>query len=117
MSPTPETEDRQNTFYANASNVVSGTDSVPRGEDNGAKRQYTNRREDEEVECGAEAGGEHDADADDEGEESPQRSTEDSENASEAGDFHDEDAKSSSWCSSVTSWCREHRGGSESEEF
>lgn len=87
LSPTPETEDRQNTLYANASNVVSGTDAVPRGEENGANRQYRNRRgEDEEVECGAEAGGEHDADADDEGEESPQRSTEDSENASEAGE-------------------------------
>ncbi|XP_068642202.1 paired amphipathic helix protein Sin3-like 4 isoform X2 [Aristolochia californica] len=36
--------------------------------------------------CGQEVGGENDADADDEGEESAQRSTEDSENASEAGE-------------------------------
>ena len=31
LSPTPETEDRQNTLFAHASNVVSGTDTVPRG--------------------------------------------------------------------------------------
>ena len=49
---------------------MSGTDVVPRGEDNGANMQYRNRHEDEEVECGAEAGGEHDVDEDDEGEES-----------------------------------------------
>ena len=103
MSPTPKTEDRQNTFYANASNVVSGTDSVPREEDNGANRKYRNRREDEEVDCGVEVEGEHDDDADDEGEESPQRSTKDSVNASKARDFHDDDAQSSSWCPSTTS--------------
>lgn len=84
LSPTPETEDR---LYGNAGNVVSGIDAVPKVEENTANRQYRNRRiEDEEVECVAEAGGEHDADADDEGEESAQRSTEDSENASEAGE-------------------------------
>ena len=104
-------------MYANASNVVSGTDVVPRGEDNGANMQYRNRCEDEEVECCVEEGGEHDADANDEGEESPQRSIEDSENAYEVGDFHDDDAKSSSWCPSVTSWCIGHNGGSESEEL
>ena len=31
LSPMPETEDRQNTLFAHASNVVSGTDTVPRG--------------------------------------------------------------------------------------
>ena len=89
-------------MYANVSNVVFGTDFVPRWEDNGANRNYMNRREDEEVEWGVEVGEEHDADEDEEGEESPQRSTEDSGNASEAGDFHDDDAKSSSWCPSTT---------------
>lgn len=79
--------------------------------------QYRNRHEDEEVECGNEAGGQHDFDADDEGEESPQRSIEGSENASEVGDFHDDDAKSSSWCPFMTAWCRGYRGGNESEEI
>eukprot|EP01018_Ginkgo_biloba_P002349 Gb_35988 [translate_table: standard] len=87
LSPTPETEDRQNALYSNAGNLISGMDAMPKGKDTAANRQYRIRRgEDEEVECGGEAGGEHDADADDEGEESPQRSTEDSENASEAGE-------------------------------
>ena len=50
LSPMPETEDWQNTLFAHASNVVSGTDTMPRGEENGANRQYRNRRgEDEEV--------------------------------------------------------------------
>ena len=96
---------------------MSSTNVVPRGEDNGANMQYRNRREDEEVECGAEAGGEHDVDADDEGEESPQRSTKDSDNSSEVGYFHDDDAKYSSWCPFMTSLCRGHRGRSESEEL
>lgn len=39
----------------------------------------------EEEACGVEAGGENEADADDEGDESPQRSSEESENASENG--------------------------------
>ncbi|ERN01712.1 hypothetical protein AMTRI_Chr10g229680 [Amborella trichopoda] len=54
-----------------------------------ASRQYHHQvrhGEEEEICCGEEAGGEHDADADDEGDESAQRSSEDSENVSEGGE-------------------------------
>ncbi|KAF8390325.1 hypothetical protein HHK36_024850 [Tetracentron sinense] len=59
----------------------SGMEAVPT--DNAASRQYPTRHG--EVHCG-DAGGENDADADDDGEESTLKLTEDSENASEAGE-------------------------------
>ena len=74
-------------MYANASNVVSSTDVVPRGEDNGANRQYRNRCEDEEVECGAEAEENMMLMQMMRGKRVLKRLTEDSEDASKVGDF------------------------------
>ncbi|KAJ6838532.1 paired amphipathic helix protein Sin3-like 4 [Iris pallida] len=62
---------------------IAAIDAVPEVKDGSAGRKYQVRPA-EEV-CG-EVGGENEVDADDEGEESAQRSTEDSENASEAGE-------------------------------
>lgn len=62
----------------------SGLEAVHKAKDGAVSRQYQTRHG-EEVCCG-EAGGENEADADDEGEESAHRSSEDTENASENGD-------------------------------
>ncbi|XP_022151191.1 paired amphipathic helix protein Sin3-like 4 isoform X1 [Momordica charantia] len=71
---------------------------VPKAKDGVTGRQYPNARGDEEL-CCREAGGENDADADDEGEESAQRSSEDSENASENGDVSASDSGDGEDCS------------------
>ncbi|KAL5221863.1 hypothetical protein ABZP36_026576 [Zizania latifolia] len=60
-------------------------DGVPKAKEGSTSRPFQGRPGEVEPSC-AEAAGENDADADDEGEESAQRSTEDSENASEAGE-------------------------------
>uniref|UniRef100_A0A0D9UVW5 Histone deacetylase interacting domain-containing protein n=1 Tax=Leersia perrieri TaxID=77586 RepID=A0A0D9UVW5_9ORYZ len=60
-------------------------DGIPKAKDVSSNRPFQGRPGEAEPSC-AEAAGENDADADDEGEESAQRSTEDSENASEAGE-------------------------------
>lgn len=62
----------------------SGLEAVHKAKDGSVSGQYQTRHG-EEVCCG-EAGGENEADADDEGEESAHRSSEDTENASENGD-------------------------------
>ncbi|RRT63149.1 hypothetical protein B296_00042897 [Ensete ventricosum] len=58
---------------------------TPKGKDSSSSRQYQVRPGEVEASCG-EVAGENEADADDEGEESAQRSTEVSGNASEAGE-------------------------------
>ncbi|ONM30585.1 Paired amphipathic helix protein Sin3-like 3 [Zea mays] len=60
-------------------------DGTSKGKEDSTSRPF-HGRPGEVVPSSAEAAGENDADADDEGEESAQRSTEDSENASEAGE-------------------------------
>ncbi|KAF0898962.1 hypothetical protein E2562_012660 [Oryza meyeriana var. granulata] len=60
-------------------------DGVPKAKEGSTSRPFQGRPGEAQPSC-AEAAGENDADADDEGEESAQRSTEDSENASEAGE-------------------------------
>ncbi|KAF5443219.1 hypothetical protein F2P56_035794 [Juglans regia] len=63
----------------------SGLEAMQKAKDGAMGRQYPTRHREEDI-CCAEAGGENEADADDEGEESAQRSSEDTENASENGD-------------------------------
>lgn len=63
----------------------------PKAKEGVVDRQYPSTRGDDEL-CCREAGGENEADADDEGEESAQRSSEDSENASENGDVSASDS-------------------------
>ncbi|KAG8046134.1 hypothetical protein GUJ93_ZPchr0008g12101 [Zizania palustris] len=60
-------------------------DGVPKAKEGSTSRPFQGRPGEAEPSC-AEAAGENEADADDEGEESAQRSTEDSENVSEAGE-------------------------------
>ncbi|XP_064949089.1 paired amphipathic helix protein Sin3-like 4 isoform X1 [Musa acuminata AAA Group] len=72
-------EDNFVTFEDVAVNVT------PKGKDGSSSRQYQVRPGEVEASCG-EVAGENEADADDEGEESAQRSTEVSGNASEAGE-------------------------------
>ena len=76
LSPNGEFEEDNCAVYGDA-----GLEAVIKGQDGGPSQQYQDRHE-EEV-CG-EAGGENDVD--DEGEESPHRSSEDSDNALENGD-------------------------------
>ncbi|KAL6005805.1 hypothetical protein ACLOJK_006378 [Asimina triloba] len=77
LSPNGDFEEDNFVGYGEA-----GTDAVPKSKDTATNRQHQGRHG--EV-CSIEAG-EHDADADDEGEESAQRSTEDSDNVSEPGE-------------------------------
>ncbi|XP_058115500.1 paired amphipathic helix protein Sin3-like 4 isoform X2 [Magnolia sinica] len=77
LSPNGDFEEDNFVVYGDA-----GTDAVPKSKDTAANRQHQVRHG--EV-CCVEAG-ENDADADDEGEESVQRSMEDSDNVSEPGE-------------------------------
>ncbi|KAF8399358.1 hypothetical protein HHK36_015223 [Tetracentron sinense] len=81
LSPNGDFEEDNFVVYGDAGMVA-----VPKAKDSTASRKYQARHGEEEEICCREAGGENDADADDEGEESAQRSTEDSDNASEAGE-------------------------------
>eukprot|EP01018_Ginkgo_biloba_P004031 Gb_11760 [translate_table: standard] len=86
LSPTPEIEERENIHYGSACDVVSSKFTVPNGRDNIASRKYgIGWGENKEAECGV-VEGEHDADADDGGQESLHKSIEDSENASDVGE-------------------------------
>ncbi|KAF8407976.1 hypothetical protein HHK36_007116 [Tetracentron sinense] len=80
LSPNGDFEEDNFVVYGDAA-----MEAVPKAKDSTASRKYQPRHGEEETCCGN-AGGENDADADDEGEESAQRSTEDSDNASEAGE-------------------------------
>ncbi|TVU22253.1 hypothetical protein EJB05_31937 [Eragrostis curvula] len=66
-------------------NFVPFEDGASKSKEGSSSRPFQGRPGEVVPSC-AEAAGENDADADDEGEESAQRSTEDSENASEAGE-------------------------------
>lgn len=66
-------------------NFVPFEDGASKSKEGSTSRPFQGRPGEVVAPC-AEAAGENDADADDEGEESAQRSTEDSENASEAGE-------------------------------
>lgn len=66
--------------------------------DGSVSRQYPTRHGEEDMCCG-EAGGENEADADDEGEESAPRSSEDTENASENGDVSGSESADGEECS------------------
>lgn len=80
LSPNGDFEEDNFANYGEA-----GLEAAHKVKDAAVSRQYQNRHGEEEI-CCREAGGENEADADDEGEESAQRSSEDSENASENGD-------------------------------
>ncbi|KAL5552983.1 hypothetical protein UlMin_040384 [Ulmus minor] len=80
-----------------ANYVEAGLDAVDKAKNGAIGRQYK-ARNGEEVCCG-EAGGENEADADDEGEESAQRSSEDSENAFENGDVSGSESADGEECS------------------
>ncbi|KAA8533070.1 hypothetical protein F0562_033397 [Nyssa sinensis] len=71
-------------------------ETAQKPKDSAAGRQYQTR---EEAICCGVAGGENDADADDEGDESAQRSSEDSENASENGDVSGSESADGEDCS------------------
>ncbi|XP_004517035.1 paired amphipathic helix protein Sin3-like 4 isoform X2 [Cicer arietinum] len=75
LSPNGDFEEDNFAVYGD-----TGLDAVHKGKDGGVNRQYQNKHGEEA--CG-EARGENYVDADDEGEESPHRSSDDSENASE----------------------------------
>ncbi|CAL9079689.1 unnamed protein product [Musa textilis] len=80
LSPNGDAEEDNFVGFEDAAITIAS-----KGKDNCASTQYQIKPGEVEVSCG-EAAGENDADADDEGEESAQRSTEVSENASEAGE-------------------------------
>ncbi|XP_023512218.1 paired amphipathic helix protein Sin3-like 4 isoform X2 [Cucurbita pepo subsp. pepo] len=82
----------------NFANYDGDLKAEPKAKEGVAGRQYPSTRGEEEL-CCREAGGENDADADDEGEESAQRSSEDSENASENGDVSASDSGDGEDCS------------------
>ena len=86
-------------------------EATSKEKDDGMTQRYQNRHG-EEV-CG-EAGGENDADADDEGEESHQRSLEDSDNASENGDVSGSESADGE-CSREEHEDGEHKAESEGE--
>ncbi|XP_077222252.1 paired amphipathic helix protein Sin3-like 4 [Tasmannia lanceolata] len=82
LSPNGDFEEENFVVYGD-----NGVDDVPKAKDSGASRQYQVRHGEGEETCCAEAGGENDGDADDEGDGSAHRSTEDSENnGSEGGE-------------------------------
>ncbi|KAK4598272.1 hypothetical protein RGQ29_015659 [Quercus rubra] len=76
----------------------SGLEAVHKPKDGSVSRQYPTRHGEEDMCCG-EAGGENEADADDEGEESAPRSSEDTENASENGDVSGSESADGEECS------------------
>ncbi|KAJ4711205.1 Paired amphipathic helix protein Sin3-like [Melia azedarach] len=80
LSPNGDFEEDNFAVYGEA-----GLEAAHKTKDGAVSRQYQTRHGEDEICCG-EAGGENEADADDEGEESAQRSSEDTENASENGD-------------------------------
>ncbi|KAL1355185.1 paired amphipathic helix protein Sin3-like 4 isoform X2 [Arachis hypogaea] len=75
LSPNGDFEEDNFAVYGD-----TGLDAVHKGKDGGSSQQYQNRNGEQAL---GEVRGENDVDADDEGEESPHRSSEDSENASE----------------------------------
>jgi len=107
LSPNGDFEEDNFAVYGDA-----GSDAVHKGNDGGVKRQYQNRPG-EEV-CG-EARGENYADADDEGEESPQRSSEGSENASGNVDVSGSESADGEECSQEEHEDGEHDDKAESE--
>ncbi|XP_061360798.1 paired amphipathic helix protein Sin3-like 4 isoform X1 [Gastrolobium bilobum] len=107
LSPTGDFEEDNFAVYGD-----TGLGAVHEGKDGGVNRQYQNRHG-EEV-CG-EARGENDVDADDEGEESPHRSSEDSENASENVDVSGSESADGDECSREEHEDGEHDNKAESE--
>ncbi|XP_058777151.1 paired amphipathic helix protein Sin3-like 4 [Vicia villosa] len=107
LSPNGDFEEDNSAVYGDA-----GLDVVHKGKDGGVNRQYQNRPG-EEV-CG-EARRENYADADDEGEESPQMSSEDSENASENVDVSGSESADGEECSQEEHEDGEHDSKAESE--
>lgn len=93
LSPNGDFEEDNFAVYRDA-----GLEAVHKAKDGAVNRQYPTRHGEEDI-CCAEAGGENDADADDEGEESPQRSSEDTENASENGDVSGSESADGEECS------------------
>jgi len=87
-------------------------DAVHKEKDGGMSRQYQDRHGDDV--CG-ETRGENDVDADDEGEESPHRSSEDSENASENVDVSGSESADGEECSREEHEDGEHDHKAESE--
>ncbi|XP_052725221.1 paired amphipathic helix protein Sin3-like 4 isoform X2 [Vigna angularis] len=90
----------------------NGLDAVHKGKDGGISRPYQDRHGDDV--CG-ETRGENDVDADDEGEESPHRSSEDSENASENVDVSGSESADGEECSREEHEDGEHDNKAESE--
>ncbi|XP_014501051.1 paired amphipathic helix protein Sin3-like 4 isoform X2 [Vigna radiata var. radiata] len=90
----------------------NGLDAVHKGKDGGMSRPYQDRHGDDV--CG-ETRGENDVDADDEGEESPHRSSEDSENASENVDVSGSESADGEECSREEHEDGEHDNKAESE--
>lgn len=80
LSPNGDFEEDNFAVYGD-----TAREAVHKPKDSATSGQYQPRHVVEEICCGV-AGGEIEADADDEGQESPQRSSEDSENASENAD-------------------------------
>ncbi|XP_014501052.1 paired amphipathic helix protein Sin3-like 4 isoform X3 [Vigna radiata var. radiata] len=90
----------------------SEREEVHKGKDGGMSRPYQDRHGDDV--CG-ETRGENDVDADDEGEESPHRSSEDSENASENVDVSGSESADGEECSREEHEDGEHDNKAESE--
>ncbi|RDX85777.1 Paired amphipathic helix protein Sin3-like 3, partial [Mucuna pruriens] len=90
----------------------NGLDAVHKGKGGGVSQQYQNRHG-EEV-CG-ETSGENDVDADDEGEESPHRSSEDNKNAFENVDISGSEFAEGEECSREEHEDGEHNNKVESE--
>ncbi|KAE9597058.1 putative transcription regulator Others family [Lupinus albus] len=107
LSPNDDFEEDNFRVYENG-----GLDAVHKGNDGDVARQPQNSHG-EEV-CG-EARGENNADADDEGEESPHRSSEDSENASENVDVSGSESADGEECSRGEHGDGEHDEKAESE--